>query len=65
MLRLILLALVCFSVNALTVGAPARVSSRGAAVTMAAAKIRTGDMVKVLAGDSKGKVGKVRLHSFS
>lgn len=61
MLRLLLLALVCFSVSALTIGTPARVVSRGAAATMAAAKIRTGDMVKVLAGDGKGTVAKVRL----
>jgi hypothetical protein len=60
MLRLLLLALACLSANALMLGAPARVAARGSTATMAAAKIRTGDMVKVLAGDDKGTVGKVR-----
>eukprot|EP00967_Tisochrysis_lutea_P025900 scaffold29917_cov36-Tisochrysis_lutea.AAC.7 len=61
MLRLLLvaLAMLCSSVQALTLGAPARAASRASHIDMAAAKIRTGDMVKVLSGDDKGTVAKV------
>lgn len=60
MLRTLIVALLCACASALQLGSPARVAPRGSAVTMAAAKIRMGDMVKVLSGDDKGKVAKVR-----